>query len=197
MKGLVLDHKEHKYRVHGELWPGVTEVLADVGIIGDWMQYIAEYHRVRGNLVHQATAWADEGRPAATADILKHGIGGYLYSWQQWATDMTFQSIEQPMGHKSLKFAGMPDRVLEAEPIPADIKTGKPERWHIIQVAAYSLLVADELGIQPSKEGICVYLDSKGGQPKVKRHAGYQFKCAQKTWVAALTVYNYRHRRIL
>ena len=196
MKGLVLDYKEHKYRVHGELWPGVTEVLADVGIIGDWMQYIAEYYRVRGNLVHQATAWADEGHPAATADILKHGIGGYLYSWQQYAADIEFGSIEQPMGHKVLKYAGTPDRVFAHEPIPTDIKTGEPERWHIVQVAAYSLLIANEQGVQPANEGICVYLKKDGSPPKVKRHHGHEFQNAQKTWIAALTVHNFRHRRI-
>lgn len=194
---LTFEAKGHVYRLNGEAIPSVTQVLSEVGIISDYMSQIAEEHRRRGNLVHQATAWADDPNEAdADPDHLKElGILGYVESWAAVAGQFTFRHIEQRMAHPVLKYAGTPDRIL-LDGRPLDIKSGGPDCWHKVQLAGYSVLYGAQPKGKQAEGGIDVYLHRDGSPATIQSHNGNGFKTLQTVWKAALTTYNFKRGRL-
>lgn len=133
----------HTYTVNGRVLPGITQVLKSVGIIDD--SRYAPGSAERGTAIHMACQLDDEGDlDEATLDP---AIRPYLEAWRQYRKDDPFiiEAVEKRIADLPLGFAGTIDRiVLRGEPPGLrgilDIKSGAPERWHGLQLAAYQML---------------------------------------------------------
>lgn len=140
---VVFDAATHTYTVAGVVWPSVTGILRDVGLIkGDWY---TEWARERGTAVHH---WL------RMVDLLLCAVDDVPERWRpyvrQWIAfrDREVTEIhvnEEPLANHGLQFCGTPDRVVTYRRFPTifDFKTGYPEQWHATQTALYSLLLPD------------------------------------------------------
>ncbi len=134
------DADAHVYTVDGIVRPSVTQVLSGVGLIDD--RWYTDEARARGSAVHAACHYLDEGDLDWSSVAAE--IRPYLSGWEKFKADTGVEllSLEQPVYNSLLGFAGTLDRKailqgLEKEWI-LDIKTGGPEDWHRLQLAAYA-----------------------------------------------------------
>lgn len=184
---LTFDEKEHSYSVDGRLVPGVTTVLAGVGLID--ASWFSEYAATRGTYVHEATALYDRGE--LDEESLDPALTGYLGAYKRFRREVfsgEWQSIETPSYHAT-GFAGTPDRVHPK--MVVDIKSGAKLPWHPIQLAAYAILAhncVNGYGI----ERLGLYLHDDG------TYKLYNYKNPNdfEVWRACLTVYNAKRRLI-
>lgn len=140
---LQFDAGTHTYSVGGVVFPSVTTILKDVGLIDVSQPWYTDWHRDRGTQVHLATALYDEGD--LDEESLDPEIVPYLDAWKSFLAQSryTVTHIEKRAYHSRMIFAGTVDRVLMVgdREIIADIKLGQPERWHGIQTAGYQRLL--------------------------------------------------------
>lgn len=170
----------HEYRVDGEVYPSVTQILKAVGLID--ARWYKESGRLRGEAVHEVTALIDRGVIDAYADFDEE-IAGFVQAWVAFREEMGARPIYIEEPRYSLRgFAGTLDRVMEAQGDQwlIDLKTGKPEDWHGIQLSAYW-----ELDNRLSKFAGCVYLRENGRYTLRE----YPMEPSLEVWDAALRVY--------
>ena len=135
---ITFDKDGHVYTADGETFPSVTKILGDVGIIDT--RFYKHQHTLRGNIVHECTALIDNGLADADS-FLDGGFGGYILAYERFKRECNFkpESIEKYVACMEHRYAGTIDRVgtLGYRPVILDLKTGKKEKWHEIQLAAY------------------------------------------------------------
>lgn len=140
------DPEAHAYAANGKAYPSVTQILDAAGF-GEWLRRIdaetLEYARTRGEAVHLATRYLDEG----TLDwgTVSEPIKGCVEAYARWKRRSRFIpiAIEQPMVNSRLGFAGMPDRIglIYGVPVIVDTKTGAESPAHALQLAGYAMLI--------------------------------------------------------
>lgn len=185
MNGLVFDAERHAYLLDGREIPSVTQILAAEGIIqGQWY---TEEGRTRGEHVHLALRYHDEGRldEATVSDEIRP----YLDAWKRFLADTGFIAleIERPFVHAALRYAGTPDRTgwMDGDRTLSvlDIKTGSPEPWHALQTAAYAV----GLGKRTARRW-SVYLRPNGAYRLVQhRHLD-----DINAWLGLVSVHNWK-----
>ena len=143
------DEARHIYTLGRLILPSVTTILGELGLISD---FYTEEGRIRGQAVHMACQYLDEGvldweSLKATEDALSQPIGAYVKGWRRFCKDTGFKPrlIEVPFYHPDHLYAGTPDRVGtfpgdKYETI-LDLKTGAVPKWTALQTAGYDEIV--------------------------------------------------------
>ncbi|NPV03857.1 MAG: hypothetical protein HPY67_03900 [Syntrophaceae bacterium] len=185
MNGLVFDAERHAYLLDGRVVPSVTQILAAEGIIDG--QWYTEEGRRRGDHVHLALRYHDEGR--LDEESVTDEVRPYLEAWQRFISETGFicLQIEQPFADRNLGFAGTPDRVgwMDGDKTLSiiDIKTGAPEPWHALQTAAYAVGLGKRTVMRWS-----VYLKPNGAY-RLIRHQAIEDVIA---WLGLVSVHNWK-----
>ena len=191
MKHLTFDPETHTYRMEGEIIPSVTQILKDVGLIDT--TFFAPEHAERGTRIHAATVFWDETE--MDDDTLPEEWTGYLSAWKKFREETGFVSshIEQAFCCDE-GYAGTVDRIGKTHkinPLLLDIKTGPPQPWHRLQLAAYTLMVKRELNI-PIWDMWGVHL-RKDGIYAVESYKSIEHSA---DWLAVLRVYHIKQGAI-
>lgn len=184
MNVLTFDAETHTYRVGEEVIPSVTQILKDVGLIDT--SFFKPEHAERGTVVHAATQFFDE--TGMDDDTVPDDLLGYLEAWKKFReeTGFTPSHIEQSLYSKQ-GYAGTVDRIGKTHkinPILLDIKTGPPQPWHRLQLAAYALMSKHELNI-PVWQSWGVHL-TRDGKYSVETYKSIDDAA---DWLACLRVY--------
>jgi len=148
---LTLDEATHVYRLDGHAIPSVTQVLTALGFID--LEYSTADALLRGQRVHVATAYLDEGdldrRTIEPEALDGMDIRGYVRAWERCVaeTGCSIRLIEHRAYHPTYLYAGTIDRLVEwrGHHWIWDLKTvgraGMPgPRWARFQTGGYSLL---------------------------------------------------------
>ena len=136
---LVFYEDTHSYFVGRTYLPSVTSILKDCQLIQD--TFFTRDARERGKNIHLATAMWDTG--ILDEKTVDPEWKPYLEAWKKFRHEADFEPdpemIEKPLCAKDLSYAGTPDRVglMKGVPVLIDIKTGAPQKYHPIQLAAY------------------------------------------------------------
>jgi len=108
--------------------------------MGDLSRWSDESALRRGEAVHLATAFDDLGQLAE--ESLDPRLVGYLAGWRKFRRELSpeIQTIEEKVHHKLYGYEGTLDRrlTLRGRAGILDIKSGLPQRWHAVQLAAYA-----------------------------------------------------------
>jgi len=145
----------HRYEYddrHGnrKVFPSVTQILKSAGYIDDRWYPVGAADR--GSYIHTMTAWIDDG--VTTPGFCKgFEEEGYILAWEAFKTLWYFETdeIEKFGVDPGIRYAGTIDRIGrfaserirkengigEKDEIVLDIKTGKKEKWHPLQLEAY------------------------------------------------------------
>lgn len=142
---LVIDFDEaaHVYRVNGEVWPSVTQVLSRAGLINfeGVPDHILKGAQARGTRVHRAMHYLTEGTlDESTVDDHDRG---YVEAGKSFLRDSQFEVLQQEtrLLHPKYRYCGTTDIVGWWRELPAvgDYKTGDPDDVAAdLQIAAYA-----------------------------------------------------------
>lgn len=154
-----------------------TRVVPSVGTIVEWAAdkskgpWLRDEYLIRGKAVHRAAMRYDLGESAdeVMADLaLDHR--GFFSAYVDFASSVkvVWQQVEQPRVHRTLCFAGTPDRLgfFNGYPALLELKTGHAAPWHPIQTAGQDILTQREFG---RVRRYVVYL-SRSGRFKLREH---------------------------
>ena len=161
--------------------PRVTEILKGAGLVdATWFNPEAT---ARGTMVHLACRLWDEGDLDLTT--VPGVIATYLSAYMAWEAEspQSFVWIENQIIGPA--YRGTPDRVGLAA--VWDIKTGAPQPWHALQLAAYVSLLPDPY--KYSRFGI--YLRDSGGYG-IKEYPKADYQRDLNVFLSALNLYNWR-----
>lgn len=151
------DAATHTYTVNGEEWPSVTTIIREAGLCDTtgWNEFVA----TRGTHVHEACRLVDCGD--LDDEVLDPRLRGYVAAWRKFAEAAQWkpERAEVVVASSAGRYAGTLDRIGEAggKRLMLDIKTGSPQPWHGIQLAAY--MQCDGMYIMPR---MGVYLRADG-----------------------------------
>lgn len=120
---------------------GVTAVLKANGFIDD--RYFTEQATLRGTFVHQARQYLDEG--TLDESTIDPQIAGYVTAYRKWLDECQVGPVvlnETVLGDPTLRLAGTIDfaRYIGPHLSVVDVKSGLPQVWHRLQLAAYAEL---------------------------------------------------------
>ena len=180
------DEAKHEYSKGGTIYPSVTTILQDVGLVD--ITYFTEESAMRGTYVHDCLKLLDENVPLVMMDI-GEDIEGYINAYLKFKKENDYKIIESETHHinETMRFAGTPDRVctLNGKDAIIDIKTGAKCDWHCIQLSGYKLLVNDAKLLLYG-----LYLKDTG----IYRLEPYKDADYRNVFYAALTVYGFKHK---
>lgn len=174
--------KNREYVIDGERLPSVTEVLRGVGLIRGFGSC---EHLERGTAVHEACCAVDLGLDYDLPEEWK----GYVMAYMAFLSDFRPEPvmIEQGVWHDVHRYAGTLDRVylIDGERWIADIKTGSPERYYPVQLAAYSACLP-----KPIWKRMVVLL-KESGEYGVLRYKAAESPADFEVFLAALKIWRY------
>lgn len=164
--------------------------------------HYTDFGRERGTLVHTITELDDLND--LVEESVDEALAPYLAAWRRFRAEAGFgvaelhgqRCVERRYGDDVLDVAGTVDRIGwmtfagKLRLTVLDIKSGAPEPWHAVQLAAYADFVqrSGEFSDITRIERVGVYLTSDG-QYQV-RH--YTDRADLKVWQAAVTVASWR-----
>lgn len=125
MTGLTFDEASHTYRFNGNVVPGVTSILSPLTDFSRVPPHVLEAASNFGKAVHLACELDD----LRTLDEhqLDPALVPYLEGWRKFSQDyaVEWESIEQPIYHSTMNYAGTPDRfgMVKGEFTVVDIKS--------------------------------------------------------------------------
>jgi hypothetical protein len=155
------DADTHTYKVGGEVWPSVTQILKDEGLI-DTRFYNTEA-RDRGSMVADAIEYANQNDLDESS--LDPQLRGYVEAWRKWCRDFRVEIVESEkiVWHEGMRYCGKADAIVRAITVTCnaeiiiDAKTGGSEFWHPYQLIAYKRCLPD-----PTMQRGNVYLRDDG-----------------------------------
>ena len=181
------DPASHTYEIDGVVYPSVTQILKNVGIIDD--RFYASGSADKGREIHELTKLIDEG--FLNIDKLNHhSYIGYLKAWEKfkYEFDINIKSIELKIFSSIDNYAGTLDRLADVKKLKLknciiDIKTGQPQKWHGVQLWGYALA-------EHAEDMMAVYIKENGNY-KVELFEDVKER-NRSTWLSALNVYNFK-----
>lgn len=182
INNLMLD-QDHQYWLDGSKIDGLTSSMWEGGLIRNSDQKYMD----RGTAIHLATEYFDKG---LESESVSDDLRGYVESWKRFRADQDYQpvEIEYPIYHPELRVGTTIDRL----PGPVDLKSGSPEKWHILQIALqWSALIAHGMH-DLARMPMDVYLSADGGPPKVRAYKISEVKEAFKAYSSMLYFLRWR-----
>lgn len=193
-KSIKLDKERHVYTVGDRVVPGVTSILTNLGIIDT--RWFDEQSRIRGDRVHTATQFHDEG--GVCWDTMDSRIRPYVEGYLAFLQDTGFRPhlIEHIVYARDLDYGGTLDRTgwlpgrMREQYILLDIKSGSLQPWAALQTAAYQhALLTDPLQHTPlARYGL-----------QLKSNGDYSFKpypdpSDLQYWLSCVNVFNFKRK---
>ena len=133
---LLFDPATHTYTLDGQVLPGVTQIIGAAGLRDD--SWYTEDAALFGKRVHEWTAHRDLGG----TEPYPEEIEGQCKAWEKFKAEAKPEilHVEMKIHHPDLPYAGTIDRIaiLNSHTWILDIKTGVPQPWHGVQLAAYA-----------------------------------------------------------
>lgn len=136
------NEEKHEYTVKGAKVPSVTKILQATGVIKT--SFYTEEGRERGTEIHKQTEYYDDFRIIADTNYKP-----YIEQWAKFLDDIGAKVLsKEEMVYSELGYCGKYDRVLEIKDrkFIIDIKTGAKQKWHVLQLGAYSIPTKTEYG---------------------------------------------------
>jgi hypothetical protein len=134
----------HEYSVDGVVYPSVTQVINNLGLIDT--QWFKPEHAARGSHIHLACQYLDEG--CLDYDSLDEEYKPYIDAYKRFLNDCKpeWVGIEQKIFHPIYKYCGTYDRsgMMFGNNITLDIKTGIYHHTHALQLAGYEQTITDD-----------------------------------------------------
>lgn len=173
---LQFDEEKHEYSRNNIIIPGVTTILRKVGII-DYGPFVTpgkgeRLHKIVQNYLEGTLNWE-----AISIEEMEA-----LTRFCELAGKYEFAECEKILENKVYNYAGKCDYVSDA--YVGDLKTGKPEPWHLLQLAAYVYCFHGE------KYGMLIYMNEK--KNPVREYTYQELKESFKHFIYALDVYNFQ-----
>lgn len=181
---LTYDDKNHAYYLDGRRLPSVTQVLGLSGLIPDYRMA----DTTLGSCVHALIAAEINGTEFDEGEFTWDTVDKarlYLPAWHQFCDDYGYvpQQAEVRLASAEAGYAGTIDNIgtIDGLPVTIEIKTGKVEAWHLLQLYGYEHLrrCQDTVGATGNRLGqqtlrYVVYLREDGYQPvEGKGHEHY------------------------
>ena len=136
---LQFDAEKHEFRYGDQPVVSVTQALHGAGLLdaGNFSEWCAW----RGSIVHRCCELDDHGTldDATVADE----AWPYLLAWRAFRRESGFipDLIEHQVFNRAWGYAGILDRTgaIGKMRLVVDLKTGAPQKWHALQLAAYCM----------------------------------------------------------
>ena len=182
------DSENHQYFLNDVRLSGITEVMHHGGL-SDYSM-VDDYYMHRGNIVHKILEC--ELNNELDTKSIDPELQGYYDSFLQCYCNVVDWDnviiIEEPIYHPTLKYATKSDCYVPTSKSVINWKTGSKRESDRIQIAA-------EMEIQTANDNLCVeglliYLDKKGGMPKINRVNLIQKRTLFAPFYNALTNYH-------
>ena len=189
---LTFDNARHEYRLDGVVIPSVTQILKAVGLSdyshvpADKLQLAAE----RGTVVHEIIELYEKG--TLDESTIDPALRGYFESYLR-AKDAGLLPPERPSAIEKMvysakyKYAGTLDQMYRDNWIN-DLKTGKPQPEHELQLTAYWGTMPNAYYFEPYKL-TGTYLHEDGSIADV-----IEYRCSPSMWLSALAVYRWKEK---
>ena len=177
----------HQYSVGNEILPSITQILSAEGFVDT--TWYTDAGRDRGTIRHLVTHQHDIGE--LYEDELDPEYLPTLKAYKAFLKDTGFKvrDSEVPRYHKTLKYAGTPDKVGELGKYIAvvEIKGLGLEPWHQIQTAAQAELVKQDYNVVIVKRFSLRF--KPDGTYRLEEHANRQ---DAGIWLSAVAVHNWK-----
>lgn len=138
------DDQSHKYLVNGEVWPSISFLLQEFGIIDT--TYFKAIHAEKGHAVHRATYYFDDSD--LDESTLDDETRAKLEGWKKFKSECNFKPMiklrEKPMIISSIKIGVTPDApgIMGDKPSIIEIKSGQVNLKAVrIQTASQQMAV--------------------------------------------------------
>lgn len=107
---LQFDAATHTYRVAGERWPSVTQVLDQLDVLARIPQHLLDAAAAFGTAVHDACHLDDLG--ILNWELLDPHLKPYVQGWRKFQLDTGAKIVaaEQMVVHRRLRYCGKLDR---------------------------------------------------------------------------------------
>ena len=136
----------HSYLHDGEPIPGITQILSEMGLMGDYQP--DPWYLERGRLVHLACEYLD--KDGLDWDSLDDEIRSRVEAYQKFKKDYDFKPrmIEQPVHNHRLNVACTPDREgnIKWHDAVVELKNGGRQKWHRLQLAIQAICIGEDGG---------------------------------------------------
>jgi CRISPR/Cas system-associated exonuclease Cas4 (RecB family) len=146
---LTFKPESHQYLLDGVELPSVTNILKEVGLIDT--RFMTEGSADIGKRRHKLVQLMDEGS-LDWGSVLPEDLP-YAQAWALFREEHEFEvdSAEVIAYQEIYRFAGTIDRIgkYKGEPAIIDIKTGQRQKWHVLQLLFYAMLVSYDGDKQP------------------------------------------------
>jgi hypothetical protein len=170
------DPEKHEYTSGNIIIPGVTTVLKNVGII----EYNSFVTPGKGTRLHKIIKLYLEG--ALNWEVLTDEEIKFIDRFSNLTKDYKFDECEKILSNDVYLYAGTCDYINDS--CIGELKTGNPEPWHLLQLAAY-------VWCFPSvKEGVLIYPKLK--KTPVRVYTMKKLKESFKHFLCALDVYSFK-----
>lgn len=182
--------EDHRYTLDGRVLPSVTQIIAPLVNFSMVPADALEYARDRGTAVHKACELHD--LDDLDEDALDESLRPYLAGWKQFLRDNNpkFGTIEEPMHHAILGYAGTPDRtgIIGDRGFVLDIKSSAQLSPAVgVQLSGYDLMAGPHTGVM-ADDLLAVRL-CKDGTYRMK-----YFAKDHATFISCLTIFNFHAR---
>jgi len=179
------DEAAHIYKVDGEPFVSVTQVIAAAGLYGDATQYFTERSRDRGRFVHKAIELYLLGK--LDESTIDPDLRGYFDAYLKFERDTGFFPgfIEHTLYSIPLQIAGRVDLIgpWKGGAAILDIKTSAtPSPATGIQLAGYEYLYGS-----PAKR-FALHLGAEGKYRLIE----FSDRADRGVFLAAVTLFNWR-----
>lgn len=182
--------EDHRYTLDGRVLPSVTQIIAPLINYSMVPAEALEYARDRGTAVHKTLELYDKND--LDEESLDEALKPYLAAWKKFIRDNNpkWGTIEEPMHHAILGYAGTPDRtgLLGPRSFVLDIKTTVQLSPAVgVQLSGYDLLAGHTTGMS-ADDLIAVQLRKDGT---------YRFRFYAKdsaTFLSCLSIFNFHQR---
>lgn len=175
MDNIQFDPEKHEYSRDGIIIPGVTTVIGNVGIY-DYNQYVTTE---KGDRVHEIMKNYIEGcldYEKLTDEDIK-----LVERFDELTRGFKFNICEKRVGNELYNYVGTCDYL--SNQIIGELKTGKPEKWHIMQLAAYVYCFE-------KKQGVLIYIFEK--KDPIRIYDRSELKDIFQIFLCALQVYCFK-----
>ncbi len=185
MSSLHLDPATHTYTLGGVVLPSVSEIIAPLTNYDSIPASVLGFARDRGHAVHKMCELFD--RMDLDTNELDPRLVPYLDAWMLFCREHEpfWTSIEVSESHRTLKYAGTPDRrgIVRGKRSLIDIKaTAELMATVAVQLSGYDLM-------EPASEQLLSVRLRPDGKYDLQVH-----KPVHSTFLSCLNIFNWKRR---